>query len=64
MNGNIYIYICIIPMPCCTDRLVLETDAPALGPDKSTINVPENIVVSCRWGENDKLVDFTTISIA
>eukprot|EP00775_Hariotina_reticulata_P004994 gene4995-5236_t len=30
------------------DRLVLETDAPALGPDKSSINVPANIVISCR----------------
>lgn len=30
------------------DRLVLETDAPALGPDKDVPNVPANIVVSAR----------------
>lgn len=29
------------------DRLVLETDAPALGPDKDAVNVPANITVSC-----------------
>uniref|UniRef100_A0A383WPV6 TatD related DNase n=1 Tax=Tetradesmus obliquus TaxID=3088 RepID=A0A383WPV6_TETOB len=29
------------------DRLVLETDAPALGPDKGSVNVPANITVSC-----------------
>lgn len=28
-------------------RLVLETDAPALGPDKDAVNVPANITVSC-----------------
>lgn len=30
------------------DRLVLETDAPALGPDKDVANVPANVVVSAR----------------
>jgi len=30
------------------DRLVLETDAPALGPSKDAPNVPENIVVSVQ----------------
>jgi Tat protein secretion system quality control protein TatD with DNase activity len=43
-------------------RLVLETDAPALGPDKAGINVPANISISCaevRIAEsrNMRLVD-------
>lgn len=46
------------PVPLCRhlqlvkalplDRLVLETDAPALGPHKDIDNVPANIVVSAR----------------
>jgi Tat protein secretion system quality control protein TatD with DNase activity len=36
-------------------RLVLETDAPALGPDKAGINVPANIAISCAEVRVDKL---------
>lgn len=45
------------PSPCLSlqmvaalplDCLVLETDAPALGPDKDTPNVPANIVIAAR----------------
>jgi TatD DNase family protein len=30
------------------DSLVLETDAPALGPDKGGVNVPANVAVSAQ----------------
>jgi hypothetical protein len=35
---------CYVWLRC---RLVLETDAPALGPNKAGVNVPANIAISC-----------------
>jgi Tat protein secretion system quality control protein TatD with DNase activity len=37
-------YIVTMLLHC---RLVLETDAPALGPDKTGVNVPANISIAC-----------------
>jgi Tat protein secretion system quality control protein TatD with DNase activity len=45
MIGNSSLLRLLIPL--LHGRLVLETDAPALGPDKAGINVPANILVSC-----------------
>jgi TatD DNase family protein len=36
--------VAALPLDC----LLLETDAPALGPDKDAPNVPANLVISAR----------------
>lgn len=43
------------------DSLVLETDAPALGPDKDAPNVPANIVISAQGIARIKGVPFEQV---
>lgn len=44
------------------DSLLLETDSPALGPEKQERNMPSNIAISCQYIADTKKLDTADVS--